>query len=332
MFSKHHALTFLFISVLALGACGHERPAPPPAPQHDSTVIDLADPTIFYDGGTYYLYGTGGNTLGFLVYTSTDLRHWEGPAGVHDGYALIKGETYGQQGFWAPQVFRRGDRYYMAYTADEHIAIAVSDSPLGPFRQQTPKALSGPGKQIDPFIFFDPGGRIYLYHVRLDRGNRIFVAEMKPDLSDVLTATARECVSGTEPWENTAQSNWPVTEGPTVWLHESRYYLFYSANDFRNVDYAVGYATATDPMGPWTKFPGNPVISRQNVGHNGPGHGDLLQDARGNLHYVLHTHRSAQSVSPRLTGIMPVAFIPGASGDSISFDASAFRYLYTPKP
>ena len=51
--------------------------------------ILLADPTIFNDEGTYYLYGTGGMTghsgEGFEVYKSKDLYHWEGPCGIDDG-------------------------------------------------------------------------------------------------------------------------------------------------------------------------------------------------------------------------------------------------------
>ena len=97
--------------------------------------IYLADPTIFSEDGTYYLYGTGAKD-GFQVYTSKDLKTWEGPKGATGGYALKKGDAFGTQGFWAPQVFRHKGKYYMAYTADEQIAIASSDSPLGPFRQQ----------------------------------------------------------------------------------------------------------------------------------------------------------------------------------------------------
>ena len=42
----------------------------------DSSVIHLADPTIFSYKGMYYLYGTveGAAGNGFLVYTSTDLK------------------------------------------------------------------------------------------------------------------------------------------------------------------------------------------------------------------------------------------------------------------
>lgn len=275
----------------------------------------MADPTIFYNKGTYYLYGTGGNSAkGFLVYTSSDKKIWRGPVGAGDGYALVKGDTYGTSGFWAPQVFEYRKKYYMAYTANENIAIATSDSPLGPFTQQVIKSISGPGKQIDPFVFIDSDDKIYLYHVRLGGGNKMFVAEMKADLSDITADSGKECLEGTASWENTTHSNSPVTEGPTVLKHLGLYYLFYSANDFRNINYAVGYATSTTPLGPWTKYKNNPIISKENMHRNGTGHGDFLEDKNGAFTYVFHVHRSDSIVSPRLTAIVSGKFVPGEKG------------------
>lgn len=97
--------------------------------------IYLADPTIFFHEGIYYLYGTGKSNEGFLVYTSTDMKLWEGPKGVGEGFALRKGDAYGNRGFWAPQVFFYNNKFYMVYTANESIAIAESNSPLGPFNK-----------------------------------------------------------------------------------------------------------------------------------------------------------------------------------------------------
>ncbi len=171
--------------------------------QHGDTIY-LADPTIFLDNGVYYLYGTGSNQ-GFRVYQSADLINWTGPSGKKSGFALTKGDSYGNGGFWAPQIFKNGRTYYMVYTADEHLAIAESDSPLGPFKQKEIKALSGNGKQIDPFIFRDQDGKIYLYHVRLTEGNRIYVVRLKDDLSDILPETATACITATQIWENTAK-------------------------------------------------------------------------------------------------------------------------------
>ncbi|WP_341839062.1 glycoside hydrolase family 43 protein [Chitinophaga caseinilytica] len=301
-----------------------------PARSQD-TQIFLADPTIFVHRGTYYLYGTG-SSEGFLYYTSKDLKTWAQTADSTEQLALKRGEAFGNKGFWAPQVFRRGGSCYMAYTADEQIAIARASAPAGPFRQDAPLRLSGSGKQIDPFIFFDESGKVYLYHVKLQQGNRIFVTEMKPDLSDVIPGTEKECVAAVAGWENTAGAEWPVAEGPTVIRHKNLYYLIYSANDFRNKDYAVGYATAPSPTGPWKKYEGNPVISRQMVQQNGTGHGDVLIDKKGNMHYVLHIHHSADKVSPRATAIIGLRFRPGKNGeDVLEADVKSFRTL-TIKP
>ncbi len=280
--------------------------------------IELADPAIFFHDGTYYLYGTGGDVnKGFLVYTSTDLKMWDGPKGATAGYALVKGDTYGTAGFWAPQVFQYEGKIYMAYTANEQLVIAQSDSPLGPFKQTALKKLSGAEKQIDPYVFFDDDGKIYLYHVRLINGNNLYVAEMKDDLSDIKIGTEKLCIQADQPWEDTERVSWKVTEGPTVIKHNALYYFFYSANDFRNIDYAVGYATSASPLGPWVKYPGNPIISRNIIPQNGTGHGDFFTDADGNLRYVFHIHASRDEVHPRKTILINAVFSKDISGDDI---------------
>ncbi|TCD01139.1 family 43 glycosylhydrolase [Pedobacter psychroterrae] len=292
-------------------------------------TIFLADPTIFLDKETYYLYGTS-SEKGFLVYESSDLKNWKGPVGANKGFALSKGESFGTKGFWAPQVFKHKGIYYMAYTADEQIAIATSNSPIGPFKQEVLKPLSGTGNQIDPFVFFDKDGKPYMYHVKLQKGNRIFVTPMKADLSDVLPEAATECISGTLPWENTENTEWAVTEGPTVIRHKDLYYLIYSANDFRNKDYAVGYATSDSPLGPWRKFEGSPIISRKQFHLNGSGHGDLFKDKSGNYQYVLHVHRSQTKVSPRISGLTGIKFKKqNGQADLLVAEESSLKILVT---
>ena len=293
--------------------------------QNTDDQIYLADPTIFLNEGTYYLYGTkGDNTIegeGFLVYTSQDLKTWKGPAGINGGFALKKGDAFGTKGFWAPQVFKYDSKYYMAYTANEHIAIATSESPLGPFVNDK-KALEAPVKQIDPFIFFDDG-KAYLFHVRLQNGNRIFVAEMTSDLKQIKTETLTECITAEKGWENTQNVDWPVSEGPTVIKKDNLYYLLYSANDFRNPDYAVGYATSESPLGPWIKSKTNPIISKENLGLNGTGHGDLFLDKNGMLNYVLHTHLSDSVVAPRKTALVKV----NLNAEGIRVMPQSFEFL-----
>ncbi|MDN3586467.1 glycoside hydrolase family 43 protein [Pedobacter aquatilis] len=291
----------------------------------DKETIKLADPTIFYYKGIYHLYGTVENSWdgGFKVYTSRDKINW-----VDGGIVLKNGDAFGTKGFWAPQVFEYRKKFYMAYVANENIAIAESNSPLGPFKQKFKKSIDAPVRMIDPFVFFDKG-KIYLYHVRLDNGNRIFVAEMNSDLSSIKEESAKECISATEFWEDTQKVSWTVTEGPTVLKRNGLYYLFYSANDFRNPDYAVGYATSNNPVGPWSKYKGNPILSQKNTKVNGSGHGDFFVDKTGMLNYVFHTHESNEKTGKRKTAVISAEFIKDNKGlEILKVEDNTFKFLY----
>tara|TARA_R110000744_G_scaffold374490_1_gene487314 strand:- start:14231 stop:15214 length:984 start_codon:yes stop_codon:yes gene_type:complete len=293
----------------------------------------LADPTIFLSNGTYYLYGTTGDSKfgkdkGFLVYTSNDLKDWKSPIGAQNGLALKKGDAFGDTGFWAPQVFEYQNMFYMVYTANEHIAIATSDSPLGPFKNATKTDLEAPVRQIDPFVFFDSDGKKYLYHVRLTEGNRIFVAELEDNLQAIKLETLKECLSAEEAWENIQNVEWPVSEGPTVLKHGDLYYMMYSANDFGNPDYAVGFATSKSPLGPWKKADESPIIHKSVLGINGTGHGDVFIDKRGEMQYVLHTHFNDSQVAPRRSAIVKIDFKKnGNQPDLLKIEKESFRFL-----
>src|SRR5690606_18734702 len=250
--------------------------------------IFQADPTIFYHNGFYYLYGTKGENTdwGFEVYQSKDLETWIGPVGATNGFALVKKDAFGDVGFWAPQVWYENGKFMMAYTANENIAMAVSDSPLGPFEQTQQKPFIAEGEQIDPFIFIDTDGKKYLYHVRLTDGNRIFVAELNADYAGIKKETLKECIHASLPWENVDNVPWSVAEGPTVLRHDGRYYMFYSANDFRNPKYAVGVAVADNVYGPWQRIGDTALLSIHNTKWSGTGHGDVFK--QGNKwHYVV---------------------------------------------
>ena len=332
---KIHVLTsaLLCLSIFAISckstlpANEGKRPADPTKSMVKTKQLTLADPTIFKYKKSYYLYGTSSNE-GFQVYKSDDLQTWEGPCGATNGFALKKGDSYGTKGFWAPQIFEYKGKIYMAYTANENIAIASSDSPLGPFKQETQKCISGTTKQIDPFVFFDNDGKAYLYYVRIHEGNSLYVSPMKSDLSDIEADNVTFCIKAEKTWENTAKSTSPVAEGPTVLKHDNLYYLFYSANDFRNIDYAVGYATSTSPYGPWKKTDDSPIITRNIMGRNGTGHGDFFLDKNKQLQYVFHLHNSDTVVSPRVTGLVKCNFVKQADGSfKVKPETSSFHYL-----
>lgn len=288
--------------------------------------IHQGDPSIFYDKGTYYLYGTndGDSNKGIVVYSSKDqMKSWKG-----QGFALKKGDAYGDRGFWAPQVWKHLDKFYMAYTANEKIAIAEAPTPLGPFTQKDKVALAADFAQIDPFVFVDDDGKVYFFHVRLGDGNQVWVAEMTADFSATKPGTNRACiVAASDSWEHINGHAGKVAEGPTVIKRGGKYYLFYSANDFRNKDYAVGYAVSDHIYGPWTRYAGNPIIHESLTGHAGSGHGDLIKDAQGKLWYTFHTHNRADKVGPRRTAIVELKTTKQNGQLNFQLIKKSFRFL-----
>lgn len=283
----------------------------------DWKEISFADPTIFVENGKYYLTGTRNQEpLGFSILESTDLEHWTVPNGSSLQLILRKGDrTYGEKGFWAPQYFKEKGTYYFTYTANEQTVIASSKSVFGPFRQKEVRPIDASAKNIDSFLFKDDDGKYYLYHVRFNKDNYLWVAEFDIKKGSIKPETLKQCMDCTEPWEKTPNyKSAPVMEGPTVMKWDGVYYLFYSANHFMNIDYSVGYATASSPLGPWKKHPNSPIIHRSLVGENGSGHGDVFKGLDGKYYYVYHVHRSDSTVQPRKTRIVPLILEKGNDG------------------
>ncbi len=273
--------------------------------------IFFADPTVFVENGKYYMTGTRNiEPLGFTMLESTDLKNWK-EIETKDSNLILKGgsKTFGTINFWAPQIFKENGKYCITYTANEQTVLASSDKISGPYLQKEVKAIDNSEKNIDSFLFKDEDGKYYLYHVRFKKGNYIWVAEFDINKGKIIEGTLKKCFDCTQDWEDTPnyKSN-PVMEGPTVFKKDGLYYMIYSANHFRNIDYAVGYAVAPSPKGPWKKYEGNPIIHRSIVGENGSGHGDLFKGLDGQYYYVFHVHNSKTEVTRRRTRIVPLNF------------------------
>lgn len=287
--------------------------------QNKGEQIAYADPTIFVDNDRYYLTGTCGD--GFTVLESTDMKHWTAP--VPDNWILKKGkDTYGNYAFWAPQIVKNSSKYYLTYSAEGKMCIAESDKVTGPFKQKDNRPISDCAEMnIDTYLFHDDDGKWYMYHARYMKqvdmgGNTIQVAEFEMNTQRLKEETLQLCVKVNEPWELTENGRIfgnRTLEGPTVIKRDGVYYLFYSANDYQSIDYAVGYATATSPYGPWIKHKSNPIIHRNIVGENGSGHGDFFIGLDGNPYYVFHVHHDNNAIHPRTVRIVPLKMVKDSS-------------------
>ena len=90
---------------------------------YQNPVCAGADPFVLLADGLYYHYSTN-DPDGYRVLVSPDLVHWE-----DKGYCLHKDSVQGEKWFWAPEVLALDGKYYMVYTADTHLGIAVADTP-----------------------------------------------------------------------------------------------------------------------------------------------------------------------------------------------------------
>ncbi len=284
--------------------------------------VPLADPFILNEGGIYYAYGTF-SPDGIVVLVSDDLKTWSWPEGRAGYLALDRKDSYGDKWFWAPEVYRTGDRYLMYYSADEHICCAVSKSPLGPFRQISKRPMSDE-KGIDNSLFIDSDGRPYIFWVKFNGCMEIWMAELQPDLCTIKEGTERFCISMSQVWEKV----WPsVNEGPFVLKHDGKYYLTYSANSYESKLYGIGYAVSDSVKGPWEKYPDNPILCSPE-GLCGTGHHCFFKKRNGKLMIAFHSHLNQDSIHPRIMHIANVSFKKGrGSCDKLVIDPDYFTPL-----
>ncbi|HEX6971491.1 MAG TPA: glycoside hydrolase family 43 protein, partial [Limnochordia bacterium] len=256
-----------------------------------------ADPFILRaSDGRYYLYSTGG----FRGWSSSDLVHWEFEGPVKTEH------TWGVRDFWAPEVVEYRGRFYLYYTATwsaggKRIGVALSDSPTGPFVDVYPRPLFDFGHDaIDPHVFIDSDGRKYLYYSKAvatpqadgRHESHIYAVELGDDLVS-LRGTPRPLTRPEQPWERASGRRWLWNEAPAVFKHGGVYYLLYSANCYCDRLYAVGYATAPSPLGPFSKHPDNPLLRAAAWGGrlSGPGHVSLVRSPDGSEWFIAyHTH------------------------------------------
>lgn len=259
----------------------------------------MADPHVLRLGDTYYLYATT-HTRGYDVFVSTNLVNWENEGSVFKDP---------RRGAWAPDVFHdeKVQKFYLYYTLntqnppkdtlDKVIGVAEATSPKGPFEDKGVLA----SRSIDAHLFADEG-KYYLYYVDLNGGFKIIAQSMESPLKK--RGEPVKVIEPTEPWEKISGR---VTEGPFMLKRGSTYYLTYSGTGADSPNYGIGYATSSSPMGPFKKFPGNPIVKRSEK-VLGPGHHSVVQGPDKQLWLVYHQKWEANTSFHRFLALDRIWF------------------------
>jgi len=282
---------------------------------YTNPIYDNApDPYILKEGQTYYLYATTGSTVGYRVSTSTDLVNWKSL-----GFCAKKGEIYGESKFWAPEVYKYNGKYYLLYSTDEHLALAVADSPAGPF-VKTKDGYLFEDECIDGHLLFDDDGSIYLYMAYwAETGEEIWACKMKSDLSGIVRETLTQLTSCKD-------DEGGVNEGPAVLKYQGKYYLTYSVNGYTDQNYSVRLAVSDSPLG---TFVSKGTILEKSVPIVGTGHHCFTTSPDGTeLIIAYHCHYSTTRIHDRRLCIDRCKFVETDDGYTIS----VYGPTATPQP
>ncbi len=258
---------------------------------------NFPDAFVLGHEGDYIAYATN-DGINLPMLSSRDLVRWTAvmdpaaPAKRRDGMPALA--PWVKEGFtWAPEVMRIGDHWLLYYTANHRkkdvqcIGVAVADNPRGPFRDASAQPMLCQfelGGSIDANPFRDADGKLYLYWKsdgnRVGKGTWIWGQPLSLDgLS--LSGAPVGLVSDDLKWEN------KLVEAPTMVRSPTGYAMFFSASyygwnpDQRLSPYAMGYATCSEPLGPCTDAPENPILfsyKKRELGClSGPGHQSIFE-------------------------------------------------------
>jgi len=257
---------------------------------------DHPDPTIVRIGDTYWTASTSGDWAPeFPLYRSTDLRHWTAAGAV---FPQTPGWATGS--FWAPEMVSDGGRVLVYYVGRKRggplcVAVATASRAEGPYTDHGP-ILCQPDGSIDPSFARDEHGQPFLIWKEDGNSERkptpIWAQPLTGDLVHLTGSKTQLLVNDPASWEG------GVVEGPYIFRHAGRFYLFYAGNSCCGVacHYAEGGARADRLLGPWEKDPANPIIGA-NAAWKCPGHGTAVETPAGRDYLLYHAYPAAGTVT-----------------------------------
>lgn len=335
---KYLLLTLFIITIFLGNAQTYTNPVLVPGQFGNTNINSIADPFVLKDvDGTYYMYVTG---TGYPCFSSRDLVNWTYEKKVFTG----SNRKWSNTGYWAPEVIRIGTQYYLHYTAakddgEKHIGIAVANSPTGPFVDMNDYPFIDHGQKgtIDSHVFVDDDGRTYMYYSNAMSTNpipgnpskkrsEIWVVEVTPDLTAQISQHVM-LIYPQQSWEYNSSSSNYWNEGAVIIKNNGIYYLLYSANCYCNANYAVGYAISSSPMGPFTKYGGNPILSNAGLSNyvSGPGHNSVVRSPdNSELFMVYHSHVNVGNLNSSNNGVRQVSI------DRMDFTTTGQLYVTGP--
>ncbi|MGC4861038.1 AbfB domain-containing protein [Micromonospora sp. DT41] len=208
------------------------------------------DPSMLVANNRVYIYatddqgnsGTYWDSNAWRVYSSSNLVDWTD----HGAPFSVSGFSWATQYAWAPSAVQRNGYYYLYLPVDRtKIGVARSTSPTGGFSDPRGSSLVERGRDantgeepIDPAAFVDDNGQAYLY---FGGARAPKVVRLNADMISTSGGVQNLTITGTG-------SSTAFGEAGFVHKRNGVYYFSYSTG----WPGQIAYATASNPLGPFT--------------------------------------------------------------------------------
>ncbi|SDF38160.1 protein of unknown function [Lentzea fradiae] len=317
----HRTVAAVLAALLLGGVPASASPEPPDftTAEAGNPFVDgwYADPDVEVYGDRYWVFPTSSRPYDEQTYldafSSTDLVHWT----KHPNVLTTADVSWARRAVWAPAPVQRNGKYYLYFGANDiqsdselgGIGVAVADRPEGPYRDAIGKPLVdrfvNGAQPIDQDVFIDTDGQAYMYYGGWGHAN---VVKLNADM----TSLGRFDDGST--YKEITPANF--TEGSQMFKRDGKYYFMWSEDGWTGPNYAVAYAIADSPTGPFTKI--GRVLGQDGAVARGSGHNSVLNVPGTDIWYIVY-HRRPLSLS-------------GANDRQIAYDRMTFHADGTIQP
>ena len=232
---------------------------------------------------------------------------------------------------WGPKVHFDDKKYYLYYSARMKtdslnktgdpknnrlmIGAMTGDSPTGPFKDIGRPLFDYGYAVIDNHIFIDDDGSKYFLYSRDCSTNivegrhesHMYISRLAEDMITLVGEPTLLTRPDQPWWEFKSGNDWRWNEGSEMVKYIGKYYFMWSANYFASRHYAVGFAVAEKPMGPFVKSDLNPILQdykgENQMQVSGPGNNKVFRSPDNKEYWTTyHSHTLPGENAPKNGG------------------------------
>lgn len=249
-----------------------------------------ADPEAVIFNNQYWIFPTYSDAyekqVFFDAFSSPDLVSWTKHEHIFDT-ASVK---WAKRAMWAPAIIEKDNKYFLFFGANDiqsdneygGIGVAVADKPEGPYKDYLGKPLidkfHNGAQPIDQYVFRDKDGAYYIIYGGWRHCN---IARLKDDFTGIVPMK-----DGTMFKEITPDK---YVEGPLMFIKDNKYYFMWSEGGWTGPDYAVAYAVADSPFGPFKRA--GRILQQDSTVARGAGHHSVVHNAATGKWFIIYHRR-----------------------------------------